>query len=118
MSVHSIMSCHRILQRSFVIKNQVSAVSVRLASTKGSRWKFWAKEGKEEEESLELPSEADMISMQQEEYRREAEMEAVQQKRNKSRLAASHRQMLRGEAPNTGLRFEYSRHHHSQEFKR
>ena len=106
------------LQRSIVIKNQVSAVSVRLASPKGSRWKFWAKEGKEEEESLELPSEADMFSMQQEEYRREAEMEAVQQKRNKSRLAASHRQMLRGEAPNNGLRFEYSRHHHSQEFKR
>ena len=75
------------LQRSIVIKNQVSAVSVRLASTKGSRWKFWAKEGKEEEESLELPSEADMFSMQQEEYRREAEMEAVQQKRNKSRTA-------------------------------
>ena len=61
---------------------------------------------------------SDLFHQQQEEYRKAAEAEMIQLKRNKSKLSASHRQMLRGEAPNKGLRFEYSRHHHSQTFKR
>ena len=91
---------------------------VRFASG-GSRWKFWSK-SKESVDDVEAEplSDVDMFNQQQETFRREAAMEAVQLKRNKSRLSASHRQMIRGQAPNVGVRFQYSRHHHSQEYKR
>lgn len=93
--------------------------ALRLASSRTSSWKFWKKqETVKEEEVVQELSEMEMFHKQQEEYRVEAEADRMEQRRNKSRLSASHRQMLRGEPPNVGLRFEYGRVHHSQEFKR
>lgn len=84
-----------------------------------SRWKFWSKKKDNlKEDEVETLSEVDLYHQQQEEYRKAEEMELIQLKRNKSKLSASDRQILKGEAPNIGLRFEYSRHHHSQTFKR
>ena len=87
--------------------------SVRLAS----KWKFWKNDSKKEEE-LEPISELDQHNQLHEEYRRSVEAEELQLKRNKSRLSASHRQMLHGDAPNVGVRFAYSAHHNSLEYKR
>ena len=112
-----LVMCSRLLRHSGVTQIVRISPALRLASSGSSRWKFWKKEEVKVEEVEEL-DELEMFHKQQEEYRMEEEAERMEQRRNKSRLSASHRQMLRGEPPNVGLRFEYGRVHHSQEFKR
>lgn len=115
----SLMTCSRLLRAPGLTQAPRMSPALRLASSsRTSRWKFWNKQEVKEVEEAEELSEMEMYHKQQEEYRVEAEAERMEQRRNKSRLSASHRQMLRGEPPNVGLRFEYGRVHHSQEFKR
>ena len=82
-----------------------------------SSWKFWSKNKDAANEIEEPLSEVDIYFKQQEENRKAAEADLIELKRNKSRLSASHRQMLRGEAPNVGLRFQYTTYHTGQKFK-
>lgn len=118
MSLNSLISCKRLMRLSGLTQAPRMSPALRFASSRGSRWKFWKKEEAKEEEVVEELSEMEMFHRQQEEYRAAEEAERMELKRNKSRLSASHRQMLMGEPPNVGLRFEYGRVHHSQEFKR
>merc|ERR1712192_246282 len=53
-----------------------------------------------------------------EEKEREARAEYIQERRNKSRLSASHRQIVRGEMPYEGSIFHYNSDHMSKEHKR
>ena len=115
--LNSLVICSRLLQHSGVTQAVRMSPALRLASSGSSRWKFWKKDEVKDAEVEEL-SELEMFHKQQEEYRAETEAERMEQRRNKSRLSASDRQILRGEPPNVGLRFEYGRVHHSQEFKR
>lgn len=48
----------------------------------------------------------------------EVREEYLESKRNKSRLSASHRQILQGSAPYEGTIFQYSNNHRSRKFKR
>merc|ERR1712192_393308 len=53
-----------------------------------------------------------------EEKEREARAEYIQERRNKSRLSASHRQIVKGEMPYEGSIFHYNSDHMSKEHKR
>ena len=95
MSYKLLSSCQSLLQRH---QNVVTPVFSCQLVRQSSGWKFWSK-GESKETSLEPEplSEVDMMHQQEEEYRRTASLEAIQLKRNKSRLSASHRQMIRGQ---------------------
>ena len=53
-----------------------------------------------------------------EEKEREARAEYIESRRNKSRLSASHRQIVKGEMPYVGTMFNYTSEHMSKEHKR
>ena len=53
-----------------------------------------------------------------EEKEREARAEYIEERRNKSRLSASHRQIVKGEMPYEGSIFHYNSDHMSKEHKR
>jgi len=91
----------------------------RCASDKASKWKIW----KSQEDPVTMAEDAELSEMelyqqQVEEMGKEAKAEYIQSKRNKSKLSASHRQILHGEPPYEGLMFEYNSNHRSKEFKR
>jgi len=101
-----------------VLSRSISPQQTRLASS-ASKWKFWKKGdvNPEPTEQSEL-TELELYQQHIREMEVEARKEAVQSKRNKSRLSASHRQILHGNPPHEGLKFEYNLEHKSKEFKR
>jgi len=95
----------------------VTNPSYRFTSSKPSKWKIW----KTKEEPLledEEPSEMDLYQQEIEELEKEAKAEFIQNRRNKSKLSASDRQILHGLPPYAGVMFEYTSEHRSKEFKR
>ena len=53
-----------------------------------------------------------------EEKEKEARAEYIEERRNKSKLSASHRQIVKGEMPYVGSIFHYNSHQMSKEHKR
>ena len=88
-------------------------------STKWKMPKLWS--GKSDDvtpREVDELNEMEMVEKQMAEYEREAEMQELKSKRNKSQLSASDRQILLGRAPDKGLKLQYGRYHHSKEFRR
>jgi len=86
------------------------------------KMKFWKKSETSDEvpdialeESKDGPETYERELAQQE---KEAMAEFIESKRLKSKLSASHRQILMGEPPHEGHLFEYTAEHKSKEFKR
>lgn len=86
------------------------------------RIKFWKKKEDSEVEGVEgateEESEIEIHERQVTEMEREERANYIQSIRNKSKLSASHRQILHGEPPYEGNLFEYTSLHKSKEYKR
>ena len=88
-----------------------------------SRWKVW-KSSKEPEPFEDVIEESEGVDEEKEylrsleEKEREARAEYIEERRNKSRLSASHRQIVKGEMPYEGSIFHYNSDHMSKEHKR
>ena len=104
---------------------RLSARSIRVSSQsydfKRKLTKLWP--GKtQEEENLPQPeaeaSELEVLEQQMEDFSRETDIQDLQRKRNKSKLSASHRNMLHGLPPDQGLKYPYSKFHQSKEYRR
>merc|ERR1719220_1783978 len=84
--------------------------------------KVW-KRSKEPEPFEDVEEDADEAEEKEylrslEEKEREARAEYIEERRNKSRLSASHRQIVKGEMPYVGSIFHYHSDHMSKEHKR
>jgi len=92
-------------------------VTVRLAS-----WNPFSRKGKKASslDIYESPENLEMEEYAQEIKALEAEVreEYIESRRNKSRLTASHRNILQGRHPNVGVIYEYGDVHRSRKFKR
>ena len=84
--------------------------------------KVW-KTSKEPEPFEDVEEDADAAEEREylrslEEKERETRAEYIESRRNKSRLSASHRQIVKGEMPYVGTMFNYTSEHQSKEHKR
>ena len=87
------------------------------ATEKKSSWKFpWSQETAQEEAETEKQVEERKRYIR--EIEKDSREEYIQSRRNKSRLTASHRQIINGKPPYEGLVFEYEDKHRSKDFKR
>ena len=94
-----------------------------ISDSKLIRWKVWnrSKEPEPFEDALEDADEVDeekeyLRSLEEKE--REAREKYIEERRNKSRLSASHRQIVKGEMPYVGSIFHLNSAHMSKEHKR
>ena len=90
--------------------------------TRFDKLKVW-KRSKEPEPFEDVEEDADEAEEKEylrslEEKEREARAEYIEERRNKSRLSASHRQIVKGEMPYVGSIFHYHSGHVSKEHKR
>nr|ALS04474.1 growth arrest and DNA-damage-inducible proteins-interacting protein 1 [Acartia pacifica] len=67
--------------------------------------------------ATEETAEMEAYEKQIETMEREAHEEYIKSRCNKSRLSASHRQMMHGQPPNVGIAFQYSNEHRSRKFR-
>ncbi|XP_023323329.1 uncharacterized protein LOC111697535 [Eurytemora carolleeae] len=103
----------------FAVKMLKVVIAQRM-SVRYAGWNIFGK-GSNKADMYELPEESkEMEEYQQQIQNLESEVreEYLESKRNKSRLSASHRQILQGSAPYEGTIFQYSNNHRSRKFKR
>jgi len=89
---------------------------VNYSTEKRKSWKFWGEE--KIAETSEVEKEAESRKNYLLEIEKDAKEEYIQARRNKSRLTASHRQVINGQPPYEGRLFEYEDSHRGRDFKR
>lgn len=93
-------------------------LNMKYSTEKKKSWKFWGKKESEVEAISEVESEAESKRRYALSIEEEAREEYIQSQRNKSKLSASHRQIVKGHPPYKGIMFEYNSEEQSKEFKR
>jgi len=82
------------------------------------RWSLFG--GSNKGDMYQIPEESQEMEDYQKQIKdleREAREDYIESRRNKSRLSASHRQILQGKAPYDGVMFQYNDQHRSRKFK-